>query len=75
MIVIMLMCLIILWLISVGISAVIGFYYAKEKNSGKKKKPIQDKSELTDEEIYLRKKKEREEKNFWDYDGTEQDIE
>ena len=73
MIVIMLMCLIILWLISAGISAVIGFYYAKEKYNGKKKKPTQEKVEPTEEEIYLRDKKEREEKNFWKYDGTEQE--
>ncbi len=75
MIVIMLMILIIAWLLSSGIFFGLGFFVAKEKYRGKKKKAIQDKSELTDEEIYLRKKKEREEKNFWDYDGTEQDIE
>ncbi len=73
MIVIMLMCLIILWLISAGISAVIGFYYAKEKYIGKKKKLTQDKVEPTEEEIYLRDKKKREEENFWKYDGTEQE--
>ena len=69
------MILIIAWLLTSGIFFGLGFFVAGEKYRGKKKKPIQDKSELTDEEIYLRKKKEREEKNFWDYDGTEQDIE
>ena len=65
--------LIITWLISVVFAAVIGFFYAKEKFSGKKKTVITEKTEPTAEEVYEREKREREERNFWNYDGTEQD--
>ncbi len=73
MIVIMLMILIIVWLISAGISAVIGFYYAKQKYSGKRKNAARKEIPLTEQEAYLRDKKQREEENFWAYDGTPQD--
>lgn len=63
--------LIITWLISVVIAAAIGYFYAKNKYSGKKR-VITEKSELTAEEVYEREKREREERNFWNYDGTEQ---
>ncbi len=65
--------LIITWLISVVIAAVIGFFYAKEKYSVKKKTVITEKAVLTPEEVYEREKREREERNFFNYDGTEQD--
>lgn len=65
------MNLIITWLISVVIAAVIGFFYAKNKYSGKKR-VITEKAEPTTEEVYEREKREREERNFWNYDGTEQ---
>lgn len=65
--------LIITWLISVVIAAVIGFFYAKNKFSGKKKTVITEKAEPTAEEIYEREKREREERNFWNYDGSIQD--
>lgn len=68
-----LMNLIISWLISVVIAAVIGYFYAKKKYSGKKKTVVPEKTEPTEVEIYERKKREREELNFWSYDGTEQD--
>ena len=67
-----LMNLIISWLISVVITAVIGYFYAKKKYSGKKKTVVTEKTEPTEVEIYERKKREREELNFWSYDGTEQ---
>ena len=66
------MNLIITWLISVVIAAVIGYFYAKNKCSGKKKRVITEKAEPTTEEVYEREKREREERNFWNYDGTEQ---
>lgn len=65
--------LIITWLISVVIAAVIGYFYAKNKFSGKKKTVITEKAVLTPEEVYEREKREREERNFFNYDGTEQD--
>ena len=67
------MNLIITWLISVVISAVIGYFYAKQKYSGRKKTATIEKSVPTAEEIYEREKRKREERNFWNYDGTEQD--
>lgn len=65
--------LIITWLISVCMAAVIGYFYAKNKFSGKKKTVITEKAVLTPEEVYEREKREREERNFFNYDGTEQD--
>ena len=65
--------LMITWLISVVIAAVIGFFYAKNKYSSKKKRGTTEKAEPTAEEIYEREKREREERNFFNYDGTEQD--
>ncbi len=65
--------LIITWLISVVIAAVIGYFYAKNKFSSKKKTVITEKAEPTAEEIYEREKREREERNFWAYDGSSQD--
>lgn len=64
--------LIITWLISVVIASVIGYFYAKNKFSGKKKTVITEKAELTAQEMYEKEQKEREERNFWAYDGTEQ---
>ena len=65
--------LIITWLISAVIAAVIGYFYAKNKFSGKKKTVITEKAELTAQEMYEKEQKEREERNFWNYDGTAQD--
>lgn len=65
--------LMITWLISVCLAAVIGYFYAKNKFSGKKKTVITEKAVLTPEEVYEREKREREERNFFNYDGTEQD--
>ena len=73
MIVIMLMCLIILWLLSGGIFIMLGFYIAKQKYSGKRKNAAIKEIPLTEQETYLRDKKQREEENFWNYDGTEQE--
>ena len=61
--------LMITWLISVCLAAVIGYFYAKNKFSGKKKTVITEKAVLTAEEVYEREKREREERNFWNYDG------
>lgn len=66
------MNLIITWLISVVISAVIGYFYGKQKYSGRKKTATIEKAEPTAKEIYEREKREREERNFWNYDGTVQ---
>ena len=65
--------LMITWLISVCLATVIGYFYAKNKFSGKKKTVITEKAVLTPEEVYEREKREREERNFFNYDGTEQD--
>ena len=65
--------LMITWLISVCLAAVIGYFYAKNKFSGKKKTVITEKAVLTAEEVYEREKREREERNFFNYDGTAQD--
>ena len=70
---IQLMNLIITWLISVVIAAVIGYFYAKKKYSGKKKTVVTEKTAPTEVEAYEREKRAREERNFWNYDGTEQD--
>ncbi len=64
--------LIITWLISVVIATAIGFFYAKNKYSGKKPSVTHTKKELSDIEIYDKRKKETEERNFWNYDGSEQ---
>ncbi len=73
MIVIMLMILIIAWLLSCLICGVIGFYIGKENKSANRKKRAADKAEPTEFDIYLSEKKKREEENFWNYDGTEQE--
>ena len=61
------------WLISVCLAAVIGYFYAKNKFSGKKKTVITEKTALTEVEAYEREKRAQEERNFLNYDGTEQD--
>lgn len=73
MIVIMLMILIIAWLLSCLICGIVGFFIGRENIYTKRKKRTAQKAELTEMEAYLRDKKQREEENFWKYDGTEQE--
>ncbi|MBR3961863.1 MAG: hypothetical protein IKK13_06625 [Clostridia bacterium] len=74
MIVIMLMILIIAWLLSCLICGIVGFFIGRENIYTKRKKRTVQKAEPTEMETYLKDKKKREEENFWNYDGTEQDI-
>ena len=73
MILITLMILIIVWLLSCFICGLTGFYAAKENVFGKRRKRTASQAEPSESEIYRRDKKQREEENFWAYDGTEQD--
>lgn len=68
-----LMNLIIGWVLSVVLAAGIGFLYAKRTGGGKKKTVMSDRVSPTAEELYAREKRAREERNFWNYDGTRQE--
>lgn len=74
MIVILLMILIIAWLLSCSICGLVGFYIGKENKPVKARKQTAAQAEPSESEIYLQDKKKREEENFWNYDGTEQDT-
>lgn len=73
MIVITLMILIIAWFSSCLICGIVGVFIGRENIYTKRKKRTVQKAEPTEVETYLKDKKQREEENFWAYDGTEQD--
>lgn len=66
------MNLIISWVISVCFAFLAGYFYGTKKRAGKKKTEMLIKAEPTADQLYAREKRVREERNFWNYDGSEQ---